>query len=68
MQICFQDLQNVIHYSPSASFRQTEKKILDTILGEGSMGTYDSRIRPSGMSLNITGDDMGELVNYAIEN
>ena len=48
-------------YSPSATFRQTEKKILDSIIGEGH---YDSRIRPSGVALNKSenaGDDVGKI-------
>ena len=43
--------------SETASFRLTEKKILDSILGEGN--GYDSRIRPSGQALNVTGKDVG---------
>ena len=44
--------------SQSATFRQTEKKILDSIIGEGH---YDSRIRPSGNPINKTGDSAGEM-------
>ena len=37
----------------TASFRNTEKQVLDSILGEGR---YDSRIRPAGSLLNVTGN------------
>lgn len=51
---------NLFHCRQQASFRQTEKKILDSILGESPMGDYDSRIRPSGIALNDTADGAGE--------
>lgn len=38
----------------TASFRNTEKRILDSIIGDGK---YDSRIRPSGSILNDTGSN-----------
>lgn len=50
-------LCNLFHCRQNASFRQTEKKILDSILGESH---YDSRIRPSGITLNDTSDGAGK--------
>lgn len=44
----------IYFHSCTANFRAIEKRILDSIIGEGR---YDSRIRPSGSALNDTNKD-----------
>ncbi|XP_053209129.1 glutamate-gated chloride channel-like [Panonychus citri] len=46
-------LLNLPFSSASVSFREQEKKILDSIIGQGA---YDRRIRPSGQNATADGD------------
>ncbi|XP_015786433.1 glutamate-gated chloride channel-like isoform X1 [Tetranychus urticae] len=52
-------LLNLPFTSGSASFREQEKKILDSIIGQGA---YDRRIRPSGLNASAEGDSDGPCI------
>lgn len=49
-------------FSGKQNFRQMEKKILDSIIGDS---TYDSRIRPSGLNMSDN-DGMYPLIGLPV--